>query len=237
MTHAARLALLGALALGCQPTMIEREGHRVFNPRYRALLEFPSRDAWQRPDDVVRALAPLAGATVADVGAGTGYFTERFARAVGPEGRVLATDVQDEMVRALEERAAKRRLGNVTVVRAAFDDPSLAPGCCDLAFLANVYKEIDGRVAWLRRLEPALRAGGRVAIVDFRPGAPGYGPPEDVRLQEEIVIAELAAAGFALAARHDFLPRQYFLVFAREGCGRAAARRPDPACDGEKPAE
>jgi predicted methyltransferase len=194
--------------------MHEVEGRRVFNPFYRAFLDAAERDVWQKPDEVVAALQLWPGAVVADVGAGTGYFTERFSRVVGPTGRVYATDVQDEMLEALEQRVAERGLANVVVVRAGFDDPALPAGCCDLVFLANVYKEIDGRVAWARRLLPALRPGGRVAIVEYRPSAPGRGPPEEVRLSEAQVMEELAAAGFALAEHHDFLPRQFFLVFA-----------------------
>jgi hypothetical protein len=119
------------------------------------------------------------------------------------------------MIRALEGRVAREALGNVEVVRAGFDDPTLPPGCCDLVLLANVYKEIDARPGYMRRLAPALREGGRVAIIDFHPDAGGPGPPRAARLAERQVVAELGEAGFALAERHDFLPRQYFLVFVR----------------------
>lgn len=197
--------------------MHDVEGHRIFNPFYLRALESPSRQSWQKPERVVRALGLSPGDAVADIGAGGGYFSERFARAVGGEGRVFATDVQDEMVRALEERFSGARLENVTVVRAGFDDPGLPPACCDLAFFANVYKEIDARPAYLRRLATALREDGRIAIIDFRPSAPGLGPPREVRLPESQVVAELEEAGFALAERHDFLPRQYFLVFVLAG--------------------
>jgi len=223
---APRLArvLAAALLAACAGTMHEVEGRRIFNPLYRVFLDGSHRDAWQRPREVIAALRIEPGAAVADVGAGTGYFSERFARAVGPSGRVYATEVQDAMLDALAERVAERGLGNVTLLRAAFDDPSLPEACCDLVFLANVYKEIDRRVAWTRRLVPALRPGGRVAIVEYRPGAPGIGPPEDVRLSEAQIVAELTAAGFALVERHDFLPRQSFLVFA-------------PAAGGDGPVE
>jgi SAM-dependent methyltransferase len=209
------LGLCAALGLGCPGTMHEVDGRRVFNPLYRFFLDTPERERWQMPGEVLRALALPAGAAVADVGAGTGYFSVRLAAAVGAGGRVYATDVQDEMLRALERRVARERLANVTVVRAGFDDPALPDACCDLVLLANVYKEIDQRPAYLRRLARALRDGGRIAIIEFRPGSRGPGPPEDARLAEERVVAELGEAGFVLAERHDFLPRQYFLVFAR----------------------
>jgi len=209
----AALLLACAAWLGCPGTMHEVEGRRIFNPFYRQALDAPDRQRWQKPDEVVRALALAPGAAVADVGAGTGYFSARLAKAVGAEGRIFATDVQEEMIRALEARIARDGLANVTVVRAAFDDPTLPPGCCDLALLVNVYKEIAERPAYLRRLAPALRDGGRIAIIDFHPDAPGLGPPREARLPEAQVVAELGEAGFVLAERHDFLPRQYFLVF------------------------
>jgi ubiquinone/menaquinone biosynthesis C-methylase UbiE len=194
--------------------MHEVEGRRVFNPAYRLFLDSPERDSWQKPDEVIAALHLAPGAGIADIGAGSGYFTVRFARAVGPSGRVFATDVQETMLRGLEERVRGEGLTGVRVVHAAFDDPTLPAGCCDVVFLANVYKEITDRVAYMRRVAPALRPGGRVAIVGYRPGTSGFGPPEEVRLPEEQVTAELRAAGFVLTERHDFLPRQYFLVFA-----------------------
>ena len=139
--------------------MHEVEGHRVFNPFYRAFLDATERDAWQKPEEVIRALALAPGSTVADVGAGTGYFTTRLAAAVGAGGRVYATDVQDAMILALEERVEREALRNVTVVRAGFDGPSLPEHCCDVVLLANVYKELsDGPPTcggWLRRCATA----------------------------------------------------------------------------------
>lgn len=205
--------------------MHEVEGHRVFNPFYRAFLDSTERDAWQKPDEVIRALALAPGSAVADVGAGTGYFTARLAAAVGARGRVYATDVQDAMIQALEERVEREALRNVTVLRGGFDDPSLPARCCDVVLLANVYKELSDRPAYMRRLAGALRDGGRVAILDFRPDAEGPGPPHEARLAEAQVVTELTEAGFGLAGRHDFLPRQYFLVFSRAPCGRACGLR------------
>jgi ubiquinone/menaquinone biosynthesis C-methylase UbiE len=194
--------------------MIDYEGHRVFNPRYLWALESQKRDRWQQPDRVLETLALPEGAAVADIGAGGGYFAERFSRWVGPAGRVYATDVQEPMLARLRQRVAERDLANVEVVAAAFDDPTLPDACCDLIFFSSVYKEIDGRVDYLRKLRPALRAGGRVAILEFRPRTFGAGPPRDVRLPPEQVVDELAEAGFALVESYDFLPREYFLVFA-----------------------
>lgn len=209
------LPVLAALLLGCPPTMVEREGHRVFNPFYRGFLDAESREAWQQPERVLDALALAPDAVVADVGAGSGYFTERLARRLAPGGgHVYATDVQPEMLDALHERVEEAGLHNVTVVEARYDDPALPAACCHLALFSSVYKEIDDRVAFLTKLRRALRPGGRVAILEFRPDAQGAGSPLEDRLSPEQVTRELAAAGFTLEAQHDFLPRQYLLVFA-----------------------
>jgi ubiquinone/menaquinone biosynthesis C-methylase UbiE len=206
-------AALGFVLLACAPVMVEREGHRVFNTTYRWFLDSSRRDVWQQPEAVLDALAIPEGAVVADVGAGSGYFAERLAGRVGPTGLVYATDAQDEMIEALERRVAERGLDNVRVVRAAFDAPTLAEACCDLVFFSSVYKEIDGRVDYMQKVARVLRPGARVAILEFRPGAPGWGPPPEDRLAPEAVTQELAAAGYTLVASHDFPPRQYLLIF------------------------
>jgi len=204
-----------ALLLGCAPSLIERDGHRVFNPLYLFYLDGRSRDSWQQPERVIDALALAPDAVVADVGAGSGYFTERFARRVGAGGFVYATDVQEEMLDRLRARVTRKRLANVSVVIARFDDPSLPEACCDLVFLSSVYKEIDERIAYMEKVRRVLRPSGRVAILEYRPDWEGAGPPPTDRLRPEIVTQEMAAAGFDLREQHDFLARQYFLVFAR----------------------
>jgi arsenite methyltransferase len=205
-----------SLPVACAPpSLVDRDGHRVFNPFYLFYLDGRSRDAWQQPERVIDALALAPDAVVADVGAGSGYFTERFARRLGRGGFVYATDVQDEMLDRLRERVAERRLANVSVVAARFDDPSLPDACCDLVFLSSVYKEIDGRVAYMEKMRRVLRPAGRVAILEYRPEWDGAGPPLADRLPPEVVIEEMAAAGFVFRERHEFLARHYFLVFDR----------------------
>jgi len=211
-----------AFGLACGPLMIERDGHRVFNPAYLTALEY-RRDAWQMPDEVLAALALPPDAVVADVGAGGGFFSEYFSRHLD-RGHVYATDVQDEMIERLEKRVRHEHLDNVSVVRGSFDDPGLPEGCCDLVFFSSVYKEIDGRPSYLRRVSRLLRPGGRVAILEFRPDAKGTGPPIADRLSTTAIEAELESAGFALIEQYDFLPRQSFQIFAPrdERAGREA---------------
>lgn len=206
-------ALMGLTACS---SMREKDGHTLFNPAYLFYLESRSRDQWQMPDDVLNTLQVREGEVVADIGAGGGYFTEKLAKRVGPSGRVYATDVQDIMIRKLNKRVVKRGLTNVTVIRAGFQDPMLPNASCDLAFFSSVYKEIDDRVAYMETLRQALKENGRVAILEYRPNEESPGPPKQYRLAEPAIIAEMNAAGYALAERHDFLPRECFLVFKVE---------------------
>jgi ubiquinone/menaquinone biosynthesis C-methylase UbiE len=206
--------LLPLLAVSCAPTMTDYQGHKVFNPIYLFYLESPDRDEWQKPGQVLEALQVGPGLVVADIGAGGGYFTEKLSRRVGSTGHVYATDVQDVMIRELWQRVATQSLTNVTVIKGDFDDPRLPDHSCDLIFFSSVYKEISDRPLFLKRMRPALKPGGRVAIIEYRPDADAPGPPEEYRLPQQQVIAELEAAGFRLVAQFDFLPREYFLVFA-----------------------
>jgi predicted methyltransferase len=219
------IAVLIACA-ACSRTTIDYEGHEVFNPTFLPYLESDRRDTWQKPGEVIEALALAPDSVVADIGAGGGYFTERLANAVGEAGHVYATDVQDPMIEALQERVVERELANVTVVRADFDDPGLPTACCDLVFFSSVYKEIDARVAYMEKVAALLRPEGRVAILEFRPGVRGAGPPQQMRLSQEQLVEELDAAGFALVGSHDFLPREHFLIFARRGSEPALSSEP-----------
>jgi len=200
--------------ISCGPTTIDHQGHRIFNPDYLFYLETERRDKWQKPAEVLKALEISNTSVVADIGAGGGYFTEKFSKYLGPSGHVYATDVQDVMIEKLKERVAERRLNNVEVIRGKFDDPMLPEASCDLVFFSSVYKEIDGRIDYMKKIKTALKSGGRVAIIEFLPGLKTVGPPMEMRLKPEQVIQELFAAGFTLVKIYDFLPREYFLIFA-----------------------
>lgn len=208
------LCCLAWIGLACAPFMIEHEGHKIFNPYYLFYLESHKRDAWQKPDEVLRALEIPPAAVVADIGAGAGYFTERFSRHLGSAGQVYATDVQEVMIRELKARIERQGLKNVEVIRATFDEPMLPESSCDLVFFSSVYKEIADRVTYMKKIAETLRPGGRVAILEYRPYALALGPPLNFRLRRDQVVEELSAAGFVLIEEHDFLRREYFLVFS-----------------------
>jgi len=181
--------------------------------RWAGVFDDPKRDEWQKPHEVIQALALPADAVVADIGAGTGYFSVRLARML-PKGRVLAADVEPQMVRHLAARAKRDELANLQAVQSDLDDARL-PEKVDLALFVDVVHHIDGHESYFRRLRSSLKAGGRVAVVDFRPDSE-VGPPPRARISPEHVKRQLGAAGFALSAEHDFLPNQYFLIFRAE---------------------
>jgi SAM-dependent methyltransferase len=185
-------------------------GQRFDNAEeWARVFDDPERDAWQKPDEVIRALALPRNAAVADIGSGTGYFAVRFARAV-PQGRVFGIDIEPDMVRYLNERAKREGLGNLTSIFGAADDPRL-PAPVDLAIVVDVYHHIGAREQYFRSVRDALKPGGRLAIIDFRPDA-SIGPPKRDRIGPEQVKRELGRAGFELVREHAFLPHQYFLV-------------------------
>ena len=178
--------------------------------RWAHVFDDPKRDAWQKPHEVIQALALKPDAVVADIGAGTGYFAVRLATMV-PQGRVYAVDVEPDMVKYLAERARREKHANLVAVAGTPEDARL-PEKADVIVLVDVYHHIDQRDRYFSRLRASLKPGGRLAIIDFRIDSPA-GPPKSARIAPDRVVAELKAAGYSLTQEHDFLPRQYFLVF------------------------
>ena len=178
--------------------------------KWAQVFDDPKRDAWQKPHEVIRALALKPDAVIADIGSGTGYFAARFAHMV-PQGRVYGVDTEPDMVKYLSERATREGLKNITAVQATPGDPRL-PEKADLVVLVDVYHHVGNREQYFRRLQSLLKPGGRVAVIDFRMDSP-VGPPRSARIEPGRVKAEMEKAGYALAQEHSFLPNQYFLVF------------------------
>ncbi|MBL4689778.1 MAG: methyltransferase domain-containing protein, partial [Nannocystaceae bacterium] len=180
-----------------------------------AVFEDDSRDSWQFPDKVLQALRLNdQGATVADVGAGSGYFTRRLALEV-PKGRVFAVDVDGEFDDYLRENRESWGTPNIEPHLALYDDPMLPEGELDLVFTANTYAYIRDRVAYFTKVRRALKPGGRLAVIEFRPDASppqGMAPEPQHRIGRDSAIAELQQAGFSLEREETFLPHQWFLV-------------------------
>ncbi len=201
--------VLGACAAGNAHHAQHTAHHRFENAEaWAARFEAPERDAWQRPDELIAALALAPDARVADIGAATGYFPVRLARAV-PQGHVYGVDVEQTMVDFLHRRASREGLTNLTAHLADADDPRL-PEACDVILLVDTYHHVEARPAYFEKLRASLKPGGRLVIVDFKPGS-SMGPPHKLSAQE--VEAELTRAGYVLTRTHALLPEQYFLEF------------------------
>ncbi|MDH3288217.1 MAG: class I SAM-dependent methyltransferase [Betaproteobacteria bacterium] len=181
--------------------------------KWAEIFDDPGRDEWQKPDEVLRALALAPDAKVADIGAGTGYFAVRLARAV-PQGHVYGVDAEHDMVRYLGERASRENLGNLSAVLAKPDDPGI-PVAVDLVILVDTYHHIPDRERYFRALQKSFKTGGRLAIIDFTLESP-IGPSVRSRIPVNRVKQELSRAGYRLLKEHKFLPNQYYLVFRPE---------------------
>jgi len=187
------------------------ESHRFSDPqKWSAAFDDPQRDQWQKPDQIIAALALKPSDLVADIGAGTGYLAVRLARHL-KAGTVYAVDIEANMVRHLAERAKASGIANLRAVTASATSANL-PEPVDVAVLLNVYHHIAERPAYFKRLQASLKPAARVTIIDFRPESP-VGAPKHMRLPAGRIESEMKAAGYKLVASHDFLPYQYFLVF------------------------
>ncbi|TNE88141.1 MAG: class I SAM-dependent methyltransferase [Deltaproteobacteria bacterium] len=189
--------------------------HRFDDPeKWAKTFDDPERDAWQKPEAVVGQMAIEPGMTVADIGAGTGYFNPHLAQAVGAEGTVIAADIEESLVAHMTARAEKDGTPQVKPRLGAPDDPKLAESEVDRVLLVDTYHHINERKDYFGRLKTAFKPGGTLTIVDFKPGDIPVGPPEDHRIPKEKVVAELEEAGWKLASDEDVLPHQFVLVFA-----------------------
>ena len=178
-----------------------------------AWLDRPERESEERPSRAVPELKLEVGMVVADFGAGSGYYTERLARAVGPTGRVLAVDLQPEMLQMVGARAKKLGLTNIELVRSTPDDPRLPAGVVDLILMVDVYHELAAPQRVLRAMKTALSPRGRIAILEFRKEDPKVPIREEHKMSVQQAVQEFGAEGFELDRRVDSLPWQHLLVF------------------------
>lgn len=210
------LALLPAVPSLAQDAVRAEEMHHVHSDTkaYIAMLDNPKREAYQKPQEVVAALALKPGEIVADIGAGSGYFALRFAAEVGATGRVLAVDVDPEMIRHLNRRVRDAGLSNVQTVLSEPDDPLLADGSVDRFVIVDTWHHIDKQVEYLALMKKMLRPGGQVVMIDYQKKDLPVGPPMSIKIAREDLVRQMETAGFRLAKEHTFLPYQYFLVFS-----------------------
>jgi len=212
-----RVALIAAaLAPGPARAQDERRPAPVMGAQSAEWLERPGRDQEQRPDQIIATMGLKNGDVVADLGAGTGYFTRRLAKAVAPSGRVYAVDIQPEMIALLKQNLQKQGISNVVAVLGAGDDPKLPRESCDWILLVDVYHELQQPKAMLARMREALKPAGRIALVEYRlEGLSALHIREEHRMSPGQVLAEWEPAGFRLVRRYEFLPTQHFFVFEK----------------------
>ncbi len=180
--------------------------------QWATMFDDPSRDEWQRPEQILDFMQLTPQATVADLGAGTGYFAVRLARRV-PDGRVFANDIEPDMVRYLTERARKEGLSNLVAVQGSADDPAI-PEAVDVAFMCNVYHHIADRMTFFGHVVDTLGPDGRLVIVDFKKDAPedAPGPPPAMRVAQDELIEQLSKVGLTVVrADRQLLPHQYIV--------------------------
>jgi ubiquinone/menaquinone biosynthesis C-methylase UbiE len=178
-------------------------------------LDRAERAERDQPDRVVESLALSPGDTVADIGAGTGYFTLRLARKVGRSGRVFATDIDPAMLARLKERVLQAGLDNVVLVQATDSDAKLPPAAIDLALMVDVYHELSHPAETLAQVRRALRPGGRLTVVEYRREDPSVPikPTHEMTLAQ--IESEIEPEGYRLATVLEFLPQQHLVTFAR----------------------
>lgn len=187
---------------------VPHQHHPPSSAEYAKVLEDPSRDEWQKPHDVITSLGLKPTDTVADIGAGTGYFARRFALHAG---KVYAVDIDEKLLEIARDHAPP----NLETILAAPDDPRLPSAQVDTIFFCDVLHHIDNRPAYYAKLAKALKQGGRIVVIDFYKKELPVGPPPEMKLSAEEIVAEFQKAGFALAKQLDILPYQYYLFFER----------------------
>jgi ubiquinone/menaquinone biosynthesis C-methylase UbiE len=209
--------LLLSAAVAAQGQAPDGEDHRHGEFRdaesWSKIFDDPKRHEWQKTSTVMRLLDVHAGETVADIGAGTGYFTRLLAIGADESGLVYAVDVDPDMLEFIRKRSDMPKIGNVVTVLAEPDDPKLPAGAVDLVLVVNTWHHIEQRVNYLDKIRLALATGGRVVIVDWQKRELPMGPPVDRKLSRETVVQEFEQAGWKLVSESAALPYQYYLSF------------------------
>lgn len=192
------------------------EMHRLHNdPKaYIGMLDDPKRDAYQRPHEVLAALNLKPGEVIADIGAGSGYFSFRLGHHVGAKGKVYAVDVSPDMIRHINRRIRETKATNVVSILAESDDPLLPDRSVDRFFVCDVWHHVEDRAKYLSLMKKMLKPGGEVVMIDFHKKELPFGPPLQMKIAREDLIKQMESNGFRLSKEHTFLPYQYFLVFA-----------------------
>lgn len=217
----ALIATAGAVAQSGGP---KREPADVMSYRGWQWLERSTRDEEEWPDEVIKAMGLAGGETIADIGCGSGYYTRRLAKAVGPQGTVYAVDIQPEMIEIMKGLAKQEGLGNIVPVLGETASPRLPEASVDWILLVDVYHEFQAPEPMLAEMLKCLKAGGRVALVEYRlEGDSAKHIKVDHRMSVRQVLAEWNPAGFELIDLLEFIPSQHLFIFAKRPGGPSAA--------------
>lgn len=209
------LILSQAFVAAQNKTLTLEEMHRLHqdSKSYIAFLDDPVRDAYQKPHEVMAALGLREGEIVADIGAGSGYFTFRLARHVGDKGKVYAVDTNPDMIIHINRRIRDMQVKNVVALLAASDDPLLMDASIDRFFICDTWHHISSKEQYLALMKRMLKPGGQIIMIDFQKKELPVGAPMEMKIAREDLIRQMEANGFKIAQEHTFLPYQYFLVF------------------------
>lgn len=192
-----------------------REIAQVMGPGGIPWLDRPEREEEERPAEVLSALDLHTGQVVADLGAGSGYFTFRMAPKVGKTGRVLAVEIQDAMIQTLRQRVAEQKITNVEIVKGGESDPHLPDGAVDLVLMVDVYHELSYPYEIMTAIRKALRPGGRMVFVEYRKEDPKVRIKELHKMSVEQLEKEMQAVGLVRLRTVETLPYQHIVVFEK----------------------
>ncbi len=197
---------------------VKRDHHQMHqlhrdSKAYIGMLDDPERDAYQKPHEVLTALSIKPGEVIADIGAGSGYFTFRLAHHVGNHGKVYAIDVSPDMILHLNRRIRDLKAANVSSILADPDDPLLSERSVNRFFFSNSWHHIENHTKYLSLMKKMLKPGGEIVMIDFHKKELPVGPPMQMKIAREDLIKQMETNGFRLTKEHTFLPYQYFLVF------------------------
>jgi SAM-dependent methyltransferase len=216
LVFAAAASLVSAQAPAGRHPISGREYARPMGVGGAPWLDRQERESEEQPTRALQIIRVQPGMTVADVGAGSGYFTVRLAGLVGPSGRVYASDIQPGMLDLLRRRVSRENINNVSIVQGVPDDPRLPQNAIDLALMVDVYHELQDPQRVLRRIADALKPDGRLVLIEYK----GEDPSIPILPSHKMTVAqarvELEAEGFALTTVNSTLPRQHVLIFMKK---------------------
>ncbi len=224
----AAFALVAACSSGSPPPTTDKhvaDDHLTYEGRPIAdtcsylgadWLDRADREAREQPEKVLDLLAIAPGSTVADVGAGTGYFTVRMSKRVGAKGEVIATELQPEMLRLLDHKVSTEKITNVRLVRGTEHESKLPERCCDLVLMVDVYHELSDPRGVMASVRRAIKPSGRLALVEYK----GEDPKIPIKPEHKMTLAqiqkELEPLGFAFVRSYEDMPDQRIVVFTRD---------------------